>query len=279
MKRKIVLIISLVSGLLAAILMSAYLSAKERELMKEKAELRARYGGVISAVVFKSATPAGTEITRREIGLLDVPAAGMRGQALTEADIPKILGRRTVTSRQRGEVVFWSDIEDGKSGNGGLSADVKEGMRAISISCNLASSVSTMVKPNDHVDVIGTFNFPDGSGKVNKSDVVTSTILQNVLVLATGKNTSKSRALLGANQSSQNYSTVTLEVTPREAEMLVFVEQNKGKLVLTLRNRDDIDTEAQLPQIDYDVIRGQLETLNAERVKNAKSRNTIRGRR
>jgi pilus assembly protein CpaB len=121
-----------------------------------------------------------------------------------------------------------------------------------------------MVRPNDHVDVIGTFNFPDDEGKIKRGDPVTCTILQNVLVLATGRETSKSRT--GTfGQSSQNYSTVTLEVTPREAEMLAFAEQIKGRLVLTLRNRNDTSSEKELPQVDYLKIRQEIEELNLKR--------------
>ena len=120
-----------------------------------------------------------------------------------------------------------------------------------------------MVLPNDHVDVIGTFAFPQSNGHVNKGDIITCTILQNVLVLATGKETAKSR--VGESLSPQGYSTVTLEVTPREAEMLAFAEQMKGRLVLTLRNRNDTSYEKELPKVDFDKIKNEIEELNQRR--------------
>ena len=40
-------------------------------------------------------------------------------------------------------------------------------------------------------------------------------------------------------------------MTPREAEMLVFCEQIKGRLALTLRNRNDTSYEKELPQVDF----------------------------
>ena len=121
-----------------------------------------------------------------------------------------------------------------------------------------------MVKPNDHVDVIGTFTFPKKGpdGKLMQ-DLVTCTILQNVLVLATGKETAKSAPALSFGGSS--YSTVTLEVTPREAEMLVFAEQIKGRLSLALRNRNDTSYEERLPQVDFEKIREEIEKLNLKR--------------
>ena len=94
-------------------------------------------------------------------------------------------------------------------------------------------------------------------------ELVTCTILQNVLVLATGKDTAKSAPL--HVQGGTSYSTVTLEVSPREAEMLVFAEQIRGRLSLTLRNRNDTSYEKELPQVDFAKIRDEIETLNTKR--------------
>ena len=148
---------------------------------------------------------------------------------------------------------------------GGLAADIRKKMRAVSINASGAAAVSGMVRPNDHVDVIGTFSFPKTApdGKTVVQELVTCTILQNVLVLATGKDTAKSAPL--HVQGGTSYSTVTLEVSPREAEMLVFAEQIRGRLSLTLRNRNDTSYEKELPQVDFAKIRDEIETLNAKR--------------
>ena len=58
---------------------------------------------------------------------------------------------------------------------------------------------------------------------------------------------------------------VTLEVTPREAEMLVFAEQIKGRISLALRNRNDTYYEKELPQVDFAKIREEIELLNQKR--------------
>ena len=98
---------------------------------------------------------------------------------------------------------------------------------------------------------------------------MTCTILQKVLVLATGSETSKSRPAprsgMGSMRQQQGYSTVTLSVTPREAEMLAFAEQIRGRLVLTLRNRNDMETEEELPTVNFTTIRKEIEDLNRER--------------
>lgn len=264
MKRSIILIASLVCGLLAALLTRFYIAAKEADVAEEKARLLKRYG-TVTVLAFKKSVPSGTVLSAAEVGYRDVPRMGLDGQAVEDKDYRQVLGRKLMIGRQEGEVLFWSDVEGGDLSLKGLSDDIKRQMRAISINVNIGSSVSGLIKPNDHVDVIGTFSFPDESGNVKKGDLVTSTILQNVLVLATGKETAKSVSRnLGVNSG---YSTVTLAVTPREAEMLAFTEQIRGRLTLTLRNRNDTSYEKELPQVDFDRIKGEIEELNEKRQK------------
>ena len=142
----------------------------------------------------------------------------------------------------------------------GLTDDIKPKQRAISISVSGAAAVSGMVKPTDHVDVLGTFSFPSAT-KPSEMEMVTLTILQDVLILATGHDTAKSRQAVN-DSAAAGYNTVTVEVTPREAEMLVFAEQARGRLVLTLRNSADMDYEKDLPRVDFSKIQEEITTLN-----------------
>ena len=263
MKRQIVLVASLVAGLLAAILTRVYVSHKESEIGRELAALKERYG-TIDVLFFRHDVPAGTVLKKSDLLAGFVPRTGLRAQAVPAESYMELIGRKTTVYHKAQDVVFWSDIEGGDTSRDGLSASVKRQMRAISINVNGASSVSGMVRPNDHVDVIGTFNFPDDDGKIKKGDPVTCTILQNVLVLATGKQTAKTHVPdLGAGGA--NYATVTIEVTPREAEMLAFAEQIRGRLMLTLRNGNDTSTERELPNVDFTKIRSEIEELNQKR--------------
>ena len=118
-------------------------------------------------------------------------------------------------------------------------------------------------RDHDWKPLLDMFIAAKANGSARAHSLVTCTLLQNVLVLATGQSTSKTRRQQGALPGG--YSTVTLEVTPREAEMLAFAEQIKGRLVLTLRNRNDTYTEKELPNVDFEKIRGEIEELNQKR--------------
>ena len=264
MKRKIVLIASLVAGVLAAVLTRFYILAKDAEVRELKSSIVARYGGEVWVLCFKRDVPGGTVLSKSDLQLKKVPKVGLQGQAVGEDGLGDVVGRKILFGHKAMDTLFWADIEGGDPSVKGLSADVKKQMRAMSINCSGAASVSSMVRPNDHVDVIGTFDLSDGSSGVSKvKSLVTCTILQNVLVLATGSRTAKTRGReLGLGNG---YSTVTLEVTPREAEMLAFAEQIKGRLVLSLRNGNDTHYEKELPKVNFDKICSEIEELNLKR--------------
>ena len=267
MKQKVVLAVSIVVGLVAAMLTRAYLSAKDAETRRVINAFNKRHG-VMEVLCFDRAVPGGTAISKSDLGLKDVPASGLRGQALTKANLMDVIGRKTVIGHKRGDVLFWSDVEGGNPVATGLAGDIKRRKRAISVNVSGAAAVSGMVKPNDHVDVIGTFAFPV-EGSRDKTELVTHTMLQNVLVLATGRETAKSPQR-DEMRGGTGYSTVTLEVSPREAEMLVFAEQIKGRLHLTLRNRADTHVEDKPPQVDFRNIRSEIEEL--DRLRRTESR-------
>src|SRR5439155_20575555 len=68
---------------------------------------------------------------------------------------------------------------------------------------------------------------------------VAVTLLQNVIVLATGKLTGVTNVNL-IPEAQREYSNVSLLVIPEEAEVLVLGSE-LGSLSMSLRNEDDLD--------------------------------------
>src|SRR5262249_32982035 len=81
--------------------------------------------------------------------------------------------------------------------------------------------------------VIGTFRDPNGN------EQIAVTLLQNVIVLATGKITGTSNINL-IPEAQRDYNTVSLLVLPEEAEILTLASE-LGSLTLVLRNDQDVD--------------------------------------
>lgn len=121
--------------------------------------------------------------------------------------------------------------------NTGLAARIDPAKRAISIPVAAQTSVTNMVEPESVVDLIAAFEDRGGSGEVRAQS-----ILQGIRVLAVGTTQSRSQY---PNVIERGYSTVTVEVTPDQANILVLVlSRAKGGLTLALRNPKTTATEA-----------------------------------
>src|SRR5262249_54507878 len=100
------------------------------------------------------------------------------------------------------------------------------GRRAGSVQVNEISGVSGFIQPGTHVDVLFTRTFSNG-------DAATITVLQNVKVLAYGRQLDPSAKL---DPRDTNRPTVaTLLVTQEEAQKVVLAQQ-RGRIQLVLRN-------------------------------------------
>lgn len=270
MKEKIILVVSLVFGLAALLLTTQYLKSKEAEFNER---IKAIYAGArkVQVVVAREKIPGGTVITKKDLALDNVFESAAGSHAVRRDDVQHVLGKKAVFPIERGDVVSWSFIQGGLPATGGLSSLITPGLRAISLSVGGASAVSGMVRPKDNVDVLGTFAFPSKKNP-GVMETVTLTILQDVTVLATGQTTSRQQLLdrRGGGRRASGYSTVTLEVTPQESELLVFAQQMKGSLTLALRHPSDVTWKRNLPSVDFSHLQHELPAINLERQRNVR---------
>jgi pilus assembly protein CpaB len=120
-----------------------------------------------------------------------------------------------------------------------LSAVLKPRHRAVAISIKAPQSSSGLLLPGDYVDVILTQSF-DGRTFDHGRRSVGETILRNRRVLAVDKALESNDTGVVANAKAVAKSkarppkTITLEVTPQEAERL-YVAQQLGELQLSVR--------------------------------------------
>lgn len=263
MKQKLILVIALISGVAAFWLTGQYLK-RERDRIRKSVVME-------TVVAARKVLPAGTVLQESDLGLIDVPKGSVSSRAVQRHEYKQILNKKLLYSIPQGAALLWSDIDAPRPGESGLADTIRTELRAISISVDAVSSVSGLVRPNDRVDILGTFTFPTPEGEM---EVVTMTVLQDVSVLATGQQMGKEDS--GQRQAAnRGYGTVTFEVSPKEAEMLVFAQAVKGRLTLTLRNPEDISFEEDLPQVNFEHIKNNIETLNNERQINIR-RKTLR---
>lgn len=142
---------------------------------------------------------------------------------------------------------------------GFLAAVLRPGYRAMAVPINATSGISGLVFPGDRVDILLTHTVQRGG--VNRR--ASETVLSNVRVLAIDQTISNpdGQARLGKN--------TTLEVTPKQAEMLTVVGE-LGRLSLSLRSlvKDETELErlanAEDPMEEPDPERGETYTWDTE---------------
>jgi pilus assembly protein CpaB len=124
-----------------------------------------------------------------------------------------------------------------KAGQGGvLAAILPGGMRAVSTKIEAKSAAGSLILPNDHVDVILIRHL---RGKAGGDEVVSDTLFRNVRVVAIGQQIETKEGKKAADGSAQ---TATLELTPRQAEMMALANA-MGEITLSLRSVADLSTD------------------------------------
>jgi len=224
LKGKTPLIVALVLGLLAGVVAYSAIKKKESDVRKG--------WNLVPVVVAQKDLPEGTVVTFEMISQRSVPEQFVTSSVVKPDSASYIVNQKILVPVQAGDPLLWSQFETTKAAER-LSTKVQKKTRAISLSADIISSVGGWIRPNDHVDVIGTFRDPQ------LNDMVAVTLLQNVIVLATGKITGTTNINL-IPENERDYQNVSLLVLPEEAEILALASA-LGDLKLSLRNEDDVD--------------------------------------
>jgi len=115
-----------------------------------------------------------------------------------------------------------------KAASSGLQGKLSKGMRAVSINISEAQAVAFLVRPGDLVDILAT--------RAQGSALYTEYVLQAKKILAVDQNYEVDSAAAGRN----SFSTVTLEVTPVEAQKIEqYRVQLEAGFFLALRPAGD----------------------------------------
>ncbi|WP_375772781.1 Flp pilus assembly protein CpaB [Archangium gephyra] len=224
LKGKTPLFIALALGLLAGIIAWSAIKKKESDVR--------RGWNLVPVVVASADIPEGTVISFDMINQRSVPEQFVTSSVVKPDSATYVVGQKVLVALQQGDPLLWSQFETTKAAER-LSTKVQKKVRAITIESKPTTSVGGWIRPNDHVDVIGTFRDPQ------TDENVAVTLLQNVIVLATGKVTGTTNVNL-IPEHQREYSNITLMVIPEEAEILTLASE-LGNLTLSLRNEEDVD--------------------------------------
>jgi pilus assembly protein CpaB len=183
----------------------------------------------------------GTTIAEPMVKWEKWPAAGISEKLVTQQKDPEGL-TKAVGAIARSAILAGEPISDAKlirADSGLVSAMLPQGKRAVAIRISADTSAGGLIQPNDHVDVIMSRPDPNAAAGT-PAGFVTETILSDVRVLAIDQ-TIENKAVVGQ--------TATLELTPKQAEILTVAQQITDRLALSLRGFADSGDAG--PDADY----------------------------
>jgi pilus assembly protein CpaB len=229
------LLIALALGIIAALVAYYGIKAKEKQV-------RAGWN-TVKILCAEQDIAEGTELDRDMVSVRDMPEQFVTESFIrieednsTKHDLP--FGQRVLVPLKKGDPILITHFEATREAE--FSTMINQKGRAVTIETQEKQSVGQWVKPNDHVDIVGTFR--DSSN----NELKTVTLMQNVLVLATGHINANTAFVPEDDKKYQNVTVLTL---PEEAEMLALAQET-GTLTLLLRNPEDLDYQEQRKVID-----------------------------
>ena len=161
----------------------------------------------------------GAKLEDRDIRLARFPQSVVPPGSFNKKT--QVVGRGIVLPVSKGEFILPNKLAAANAGSG-LPSLIPPGMRAVSVRVNDVVSVAGFVQPGSRVDVLAT-----GS---QGNDRQTTTVLENVAVIAVGKNLERN-----PTGDSQSAPVITLLVSPDDGQRLTLASQ-EGRIQLALRN-------------------------------------------
>ena len=175
----------------------------------------------------------GAKVTGLDLRVVDSAVADVPAGAFSTPS--EVIGRGVIVPIVRGEAVLSSKLAAEKAG-AGLPSVIPPGMRAVSVRVNEVIAVAGFVVPGTRVDVLLTGSPGERSNPMSE---VTTTVLENVEVLAAGQKLERDEA-----GKPQQVTVITLLASPQDAQKLTLAASG-GHIQLVLRN--PMDTEKHKP--------------------------------
>jgi pilus assembly protein CpaB len=230
-----VLIAGVVVGLIAAILVFVVVSQAGGSDEANR-----------SVVVAKQDIPAQSRLVADMLEVKNMSADEVNPEAFTARS--QVVNRITAQAIAVGDQILPTMVSD-RAGES-LAFTIAPGMRAVSIEVKEAVTAGGNVQPGDQVDVVGIFALdkdadvnavlavvaPGGEAVITPMGTdrnLTTTLLQNVTVLAVGQSLAKSEEETSTRttqpetdaEGRPKAKSVTLEVTPHQAQLLALGDE------------------------------------------------------
>lgn len=183
----------------------------------------------VQVLVASAYIPAGSLLRPDMVEKKSVPESYVSPSAIH--DTKEVGGLMTMVPISAGEQILSNKFGIGEET---LSLTLNPGYRAYTLEVNETTGVGNLLRPGNYVDILTRLDSDKRS--------VVSFVFQNVQVIAVGQrlNWNSNSQTGSTSPDNSGYSTVTLALTPQQAETLMFLEGRPLRLVLRGPNDTEI---------------------------------------
>ena len=187
-----------------------------------KVESMTQKGPEVAYVVASKELLAGSLISTDTVSQRNIPSDYQQSNGVLATDFGSIDGLPLKVDLKPGDIIMYSMVDAKKD----IAKLIPLGRRALTIPVDDESSISTMLKPGDLIDLMVTLQSAEKTATVP--------LMQGVKILATGKQTDVSDEVSGTT----GYTNITLDVSADDAKNITLAT-SMGRISAILRNPDD----------------------------------------
>jgi pilus assembly protein CpaB len=249
------LLIALFVSVFAVFLLFSYINQKEKAILEMATP--------VQVVIANRDIPEGRRIDSDMVTLAKIPQKYV--QPGTFSDPARIVNRDITVPVLKGTQILESMFISTETE--GIAQKIPSGKRAFSVFMTDVTAVGELIQPGDMVDLLVTVevgSFEDGRGV--SEEIITRTVLENILVLAVNQTSSIRRAAFFSesdqaaagsaftsdrqtgSQKKDPIKTLTVALTPPEVQKLNLA-QEIGTLSAALRSSFDGGKIENLPAL------------------------------
>lgn len=182
----------------------------------------------------RKTVPRGEALRASAFEIRPVPEPYVTSQMVRGEDLKLLEGERSSVEIEAGQPLLWTSAPLHSAS--GFAASISPNHRAVTLAFPGRGQGSSLVQPGDRVDIVAVYPLlPAPAGPPERGARM---LLQDVPVLAVEARTALEANLFDSLQGTAA-THVTLEVSPQEAVLLAFAEE-EASLKLLIRNPQDV---------------------------------------
>jgi pilus assembly protein CpaB len=197
-------------------------------------------GEKVAILIMAKSAKRSVPLKDEDLSVREVPIAYVDDRFVRASDRAKVLGLKLERPLDPQQILEWQDLALAGLGERHLGGLIQPGSRALTLNIPSQHMSVELIRPGDYVDLIGVLDEQRG---MTESVV----LLQKVLVLAVGAETSPTRETKSTNRESQ---LLTVSVSLQDSQTIALALA-KGPVIAILRSPSDPSVSTKVPNLRH----------------------------